>query len=147
MSGKPAVSTFQLHPRLANDCIDLGRFDLCRVLLMNERTHPWLILVPQRAGVSEICELSETDQKTLIVESSRIARAMLALFRPDKLSIAAIGNLVPQLHIHHVARFRTDPAWPGTVWGRAPMEAYDAAELAALRPRLREALPELWPPA
>jgi diadenosine tetraphosphate (Ap4A) HIT family hydrolase len=102
------MNDFTLHPRLMGDCLSLGSLELCRVLLMNDRTYPWLILVPQRAGITEIFELPEADQQRLIAESSCVARALMDVFRPDKLNIAAIGNLVPQLHIHHVARFRTD---------------------------------------
>lgn len=137
------MNDFELHPRLAADCITLGRLRLCRVLLMNDRSYPWLILVPQRTGISEIFELSDPDQQLLIAESSRISRALVSIFKPDKLNIAAIGNLVPQLHVHHVARFTSDPAWPGTVWGRARGEPYTAAECEALRRAFAHSLPEL----
>jgi diadenosine tetraphosphate (Ap4A) HIT family hydrolase len=137
------MNGFILHPRLAADCLTLGALPLCRVLLMNDLTYPWLILVPQRAGISEIFELSEADQHALIAESSRVAHAMMTLFKPDKLNIAAIGNLVPQLHVHHVARFRTDPAWPGTVWGRERGEPYADEQVGELRRAFRNRLPDL----
>jgi diadenosine tetraphosphate (Ap4A) HIT family hydrolase len=137
------MSTFELHPRLRNDCHSLGRLDLCRVLLMNDRTYPWLILVPQRVRVTEIFQLAETDQRLLIGESSKVAQAMVSIFRPDKLNIAAIGNLVPPLHVHHVARFVTDPAWPGTVWGRVPGEGYSPTEVDAVREAIGAEIPEL----
>lgn len=137
------MNDFTLHPRLAADCLTLGALPLCRVLLMNDRTYPWLILVPQRAGISEICELSETDQQALIAESSRVAQVLMTLFKPDKLNIAAIGNLVPQLHVHHVARFRTDPAWPGTVWGRERGEPYSDNQFGELLRAVRNHLPGL----
>lgn len=137
------MSDFELHPRLAADCLTLGRLELCRVLLMNDTTYPWLILVPERAGIAEIFELPAGDQRRLIAESSRVARALIALFQPDKLNIAAIGNLVPQLHIHHVARFRTDPAWPGTVWGRERGAPYSAAGIAELGEAFARLVPEL----
>jgi len=141
------MNDFTLHPRLAGDCLTLGTLPLCRVLLMNDRTYPWLILVPQRNGIAEICELSEADQHVLIAESSSVAQAMLTLFKPDKLNIAAIGNLVPQLHVHHVARFRSDPAWPGTVWGRERGEPYADDQFGELRRGLRGRLPDLQGPA
>ena len=134
---------FELHPRLLNDCHSLGRLDLCRVLLMDDRTYPWLILVPERDGVSEIFHLSDADQIELIAESSAVARGMVSAFRPDKLNIAAIGNLVPQLHVHHVARFATDPAWPGTVWGRGPGERYCPAGVDAVREGMAAVIPAL----
>lgn len=115
---------FRLHPRLRQDCIDLGRFELCRLLLMNDRSYPWFILVPERAGITEIFQLTEQDQIQLARESSALATAMAAVFRPEKLNIAAIGNIVRQLHIHHVARDVNDPAWPGVVWGRPPGAPY-----------------------
>jgi diadenosine tetraphosphate (Ap4A) HIT family hydrolase len=127
---------FKLHPRLAQDCIPLGRFPLCRLLLMNERRYPWFILVPERAGVGEIFQLSEADQIQWLRESSELSRTLAELFRPDKLNIAAIGNLVPQLHVHHVARYRNDPAWPAPVWGKSEPLAYSAEEVAAVREKI-----------
>lgn len=134
---------FTLHPRLQQDCCDLGRLELCRLLLMNDRTYPWFILVPERENVAEIYQLSESDQVLLIRESSMLARAMERLFRPDKLNIAAIGNLVPQLHVHHLVRKVSDPAWPGTVWGRPPGEAYAPLQVDAISGAMTAELPVL----
>jgi diadenosine tetraphosphate (Ap4A) HIT family hydrolase len=103
---------------------------------MNESRYPWLILVPERAGVTEIFELNGKDQIRLIQESSRVARHLKSSFNADKLNVAAIGNLVPQLHIHHVARFRDDSAWPAPVWGRFEPNVYTAESLAILLERL-----------
>lgn len=95
---------------------------------MNDARYPWFILVPQREHAREICDLTTTDQHVLMDESSHLARAMIAAYAPDKLNIAAIGNIVPQLHVHHVARYRTDAAWPKPVWGLFAPAAYtDAA--------------------
>lgn len=127
---------FTLHPRLQDDAIRLGRFSLCQVLLMNESRYPWLILVPQRPGVSEIHELADDDQVRLIRESAALARQLQQVFTADKLNIAAIGNLVPQLHVHHVVRFRDDPAWPLPVWGHFPPEPYSPEALAHRLARL-----------
>jgi diadenosine tetraphosphate (Ap4A) HIT family hydrolase len=109
---------FTLHPRLAEDCIPLGRFGLCRLLLMNDSHYPWFILVPEIADVTEIYQLSKTDKITLTAESSFLAENLADLYRADKMNIAAIGNLVPQLHIHHIVRYRSDAAWPAPVWGK-----------------------------
>ncbi|SMF95543.1 Diadenosine tetraphosphate (Ap4A) hydrolase [Methylomagnum ishizawai] len=139
---------FELHPRLAQDGLPLGRFPLCRLLLMNERRYPWFILVPERPGIAEIHQLPDADQIRLIRESSALGGALAAAFAADKLNIAALGNLVPQLHVHHVVRYRHDPAWPAPVWGRFEPWAYDAAGLAAVRERLAGmALPDFvpWP--
>ena len=130
------MSEFELHPRLAQDCHLLGRLSLCRVLLMNESRYPWLILVPQHSGMTEIHQLSAADQLTLIQESSLIARQLQHVLMPDKLNIATIGNLVPQLHVHHIARYRADPAWPAPVWGRFDPVPYAPDALTTLCDRL-----------
>lgn len=135
---------FQLHSRLEQDCEQLGRFTLCRLLLMRDANYPWCILVPEREGIGEIYQLGEDDQRLLMRESSLLAETMARLFNADKMNIAALGNVVPQLHVHHVARRRDDPAWPDPIWGRRPARAYAADELpqrtAVLRESLRDAL-------
>jgi len=119
---------FALHPRLAADTIEIGQLALCRVLLMNDTNYPWLILVPQRPGLREIFELNTDDQIQLIHESSHVAHIMHTHFKADKMNIAALGNMVPQLHIHHIARHVHDSAWPAPVWGCAPTRPYGAAQ-------------------
>lgn len=121
------MPTFDLHPRLA---IELIQLPLCRVLLMNDAQYPWLILVPQRAGLREIFELSSNDQIQLIHESSMLSRLMHSHFKADKMNIAALGNLVPQLHIHHIARYTHDPAWPAPVFGVHTARPYSHQALA-----------------
>lgn len=116
---------FTLHPRLAADCHVLGELKLCTVLLMNDAQYPWCILVPRRTSVREIYELCDVDQAQLLRESSMLGRAMMQAFGGAKLNIGALGNLVPQLHVHHIVRFETDPAWPAPVWGRHPPQPYD----------------------
>jgi len=111
---------FTLHPQLAADSFILGDFPLCRLLLMNDANFPWFILVPRRAAVREIYELPDHDQQQLLRESSHLAARLTGIFRADKLNIAALGNLVPQLHIHVVGRNPGDPCWPGVVWGNLP---------------------------
>ncbi len=139
---------FQLHPQLDNDCIHLGKLRLCRVLLMNESRYPWLILVPERSGMTELFELAEADQLQLIRESCVIAHHLKRAFAADKLNVAAIGNLVPQLHVHHVVRYRTDPAWPAPVWGRLPPEPYQPNALESCLDKLRLAeIPDFEPAA
>lgn len=133
-------SDWSLHPQLAADTVVIGDLPLGRVLLSNDANYPWTILVPRRAGIREIHELSEADQQQLLRESSWLARALIAEFAPTKLNIAALGNVVPQLHVHHIARFDHDPAWPAPIWGRVPATTYDAADravrIASLRARL-----------
>lgn len=118
-------SAFAVHPRLAADTFDLGRLPLCRVLLMNDARFPWIILVPERPEVTEIHQLSDADQVTLIRESSLVAARMAEAFGADKMNVAALGNIVPQLHLHHVVRRRGDAAWPGPVWGSGAAVPYD----------------------
>ncbi|MDO9163327.1 MAG: HIT domain-containing protein [Methylococcaceae bacterium] len=109
---------FTLHTRLQQDCITVGRFDLCRLLMMNDSLYPWFILVPEKADISEIYQLNQAERSLLIEESSYLAEHLALLYKADKMNVAAIGNMVPQLHIHHIVRYRTDKAWPGPVWGK-----------------------------
>lgn len=116
---------FDLHTRLAADCIRVGRLPLNMLLLMNDSRYPWFVLVPQRSGITEIFQLSESDQNQLWRESACLARNLLQSFHADKINIGALGNLVPQLHIHHIARCTSDPAWPGPVWGHSEPVLYE----------------------
>jgi len=135
------MTAFALDPRLAGDTHLVADFDLCRVLLMDDARFPWLILVPRRIGLTEIIELSRDDQHALLDEVDRAARTLHALYKPDKLNVAALGNLVAQLHVHVIARFHRDAAWPRPVWGVGERAAYPDVEraqrLAALRLALR----------
>jgi diadenosine tetraphosphate (Ap4A) HIT family hydrolase len=121
-----------IHPLLVKDCQLLGRFMLNHLLLMRDANYPWFILVPDREGISEIHQLSEADQQQLLRESSQLSMALESAFSPDKLNIAALGNVVPQLHLHHIARYKTDAAWPTPVWGKVPAKPYLDYELAAV---------------
>lgn len=138
---------FELHPRLKQDCHELGRFPLSRLLLMNDRRFPWFILVPERQDIREIFHLGEADRSQLLRESCHLSAGIDAAFRPDKLNIAAIGNLVPQLHVHHIARYQTDPLWPAPVWGSGPAVPYAPADLDELRERFCPLLAEGFAPA
>lgn len=125
--------SFTLHPRLAADTIGLGRLTLCRLLLMNDARWPWFILVPERAGVKEIFELEEKDQVLLHAETMLLSRSVSDSFQADKMNIAALGNVVPQLHVHVIARFECDSAWPAPVWGKGEPQPYDAPGLKRVR--------------
>jgi diadenosine tetraphosphate (Ap4A) HIT family hydrolase len=120
--------TFQLHPQLQKDCFLLGRFALSQVLLMNDCQFPWFILVPEREQVTEVFQLPPDERVLLQEESCFLAKALAAIFQADKMNIAAIGNIVPQLHIHHVVRFKTDLAWPAPVWGKLAAVPYSGNE-------------------
>ncbi|MDD1792927.1 HIT domain-containing protein [Enterovibrio makurazakiensis] len=109
--------TFELHPRLEADTTWLGDFPLCRILLSKENIGPWIILVPKVDGVTELHHLSDTDQQQFMRESSLLAAKLEFHTNADKLNMGALGNMVPQLHVHHIARFQDDAAWPAPVWG------------------------------
>ena len=126
----------KLHPQLEKDCYLLGEFNLCSLLLLNDANYPWFILVPNREGMSEIHQLTASDQQQLLAESMYFSRCLEQVFHPDKLNIAALGNVVPQLHIHHIARFRADACWPAPVWGAAPSISYDEEQVNAIVARL-----------
>ena len=112
--------TFEPHPRLAADTHFVADWPLCRVLRMNDVAYPWLVLVPRRKDVREIIDLEESDQQILLQEIGRTSDALRTHCKPDKLNVAALGNVVPQLHIHVIARFTGDPAWPRPIWGVQP---------------------------
>lgn len=131
---------FELDHRLQNDCVEIGSLMLCKILLMKDANYPWLILVPQRQGITEIFELDAEDQEQLVWESSFVASRVMTLFGGDKMNIAALGNVVSQLHIHHVVRKKVDPAWPNPVWGAVPAKAYKPRDLSQRLDALREAL-------
>lgn len=127
---------FELHSQLAKDCLVLGQLPLCKVLLMNDSNYPWIILVPSLEGLKEIIDLDAGRQQQLWQESSVVSHLLKTVFAAEKLNIAALGNQVPQLHIHHIARFSADPAWPAPVWGRLPAQAYTEAGHATVTAKI-----------
>lgn len=131
---------FELHPQLKADTITLGYFDLSHILLMNNASVPWLILVPQIAELTEWYHLSEQEQRQLHDESMLLSRLLMQEFEGDKLNTGALGNLVPQLHLHHVVRFKTDPAWPAPVWGNLAANPYTRTQLDTQVSRLQTLL-------
>jgi len=134
------ASDWSLHSQLKKDTIDIGDLPLCRVLVIKDAHYPWLLLVPRRAGAVEIIDLDEVAQAQLMTEISRVSRALKEITQCDKLNIAALGNLVPQLHVHVIARRSSDAAWPRPVWGVMPPLAHDAEEvqnfISALRRKI-----------
>ncbi len=136
------MTEFLLHARLACDTTMVGRFPLSLLLLLNDSRYPWFVLVPQRPDITEMHHLCEADALQLMRESVRLAQAMELAFSPDKLNIAALGNIVPQLHVHHIARFRNDVAWPEPVWGQLPPKPYDETRRCEVLMRIRRALAE-----
>lgn len=133
------TSSFALHEILARDSIPVARWALSRVLLMNDANYPWLVLVPERPGMRDLHDLLPNDLATLMDEVVRASRALQSLFKPDKLNVAALGNMVPQLHVHVIARFNNDRAWPKPVWGVVPAKPYDENAADELISDLRSA--------
>lgn len=122
---------FVLHERLEADTVFVTDWPLCRVLLLNDSNYPWLVLVPRRHGVVEVHELDQDDRHTLMEEMAEVARRLQNHTNAPKMNVAALGNVVPQLHVHVVARFTTDAAWPRPIWGVVPGAPYDPQSLAA----------------
>ena len=129
---------FVIDERLQQDCERILDFSLCRVLLMRDSQYPWFILVPKRANIEEIYQLSKQDLSLLMHESTRFGEGIMQLFKGDKLNVAALGNVVSQLHLHHIVRFREDAAWPEPVWGKLPAQPYTPEQLASRIAQVRE---------
>lgn len=136
----PPATGWHLHPQLAEDTHPIAAFELSELRLMDDANHPWLILVPRLEGATEWIDLDVRQQATLSHEISIASRVLQREFRPHKLNVAALGNLVPQLHIHVIARFEHDIAWPRPVWGTASAKRYSAEELAGRVGQLQTAL-------
>jgi diadenosine tetraphosphate (Ap4A) HIT family hydrolase len=122
-------TAWSLHPQLKKDTIDIGDLPLSRVLVIKDANYPWLLLVPRREGAVDIIDLDEVAQAQLMTEMTRVSRALKDITKCDKLNVAALGNMVPQLHIHVIARRTSDVAWPRPVWGVAPPLSHDAEEV------------------
>jgi diadenosine tetraphosphate (Ap4A) HIT family hydrolase len=130
---------FTLHERLKADTLDITRLRLSRVLLMNDSSFPWLVLVPERENIRELYDLDEKERSLLIEEITLSARIIEHLYKPDKINVGALGNLVPQLHIHVIGRFESDRAWPGPVWGAGPAQPYGDDEKERTREKFERA--------
>ncbi len=132
--------SFELHPQLAKDTTVIGHFPLCNALLHKDNAVPWVILVPKRANVKELHHLPMHDQRQFLSESQAVSQALEAIFIPDKLNMGALGNMVPQLHIHHIARFIDDVAWPGPIWGNTKGEFRSENEQREILGRIQNVL-------
>ena len=127
---------FNLHPQLAADSIELADFPLCKLLLCNDSAYPWFILVPKIADITEIYQLDWQQQQQLLNESSLLSELLMQVFSGDKMNVAALGNVVEQLHVHHVVRFKADAQWPKPIWGQQPTTPYSEAAIASLKEKL-----------
>jgi diadenosine tetraphosphate (Ap4A) HIT family hydrolase len=129
------MSEFAVDPVIQSLTLKLADWPLCRVFVYNDSRFPWGLLVPRRAGVVEICDLGAGDQAQLMEEIDRLSKLVRALPGVEKLNVGALGNMVPQLHVHVIGRHKGDPAWPGPVWGHSPPVPWPdpaTAPLAAL---------------
>ncbi len=140
------AADFALDARLDADTATVGDLDFARVLLMNDARFPWLIVVPRRAGLRELTDLPLHDQHRLLDDINRVAHVLHVLKKPDKLNIAALGNVVAQLHVHVIARFTSDAAWPRPVWGVGASEPFSSDALDDAVRTYRAALQlDAWP--
>jgi diadenosine tetraphosphate (Ap4A) HIT family hydrolase len=136
-----STPSWTLHPQLASDTVNLGNLPLCQVLVIQDANYPWLLLVPRRPDIVEVLDLDEVEQAQLMTETTRVARALREITKCDKLNIAALGNVVPQLHVHVIARRKTDAAWPRPVWGVVPPVNHDPEELKQFISAIRK---KIW---
>lgn len=131
---------FELNPVLGRDSILVGHFSLCQLRIINDSQFPWFILVPQRNDISEIYQLVEEDRQQLLLESCLLAEVLHDAFSATKLNIAALGNQVPQLHVHHIVRYKSDPCWPDPIWGKSKAVPYGKSELAGILQKVQSLL-------
>ena len=134
------MAEFTLDPQLEKDSVPLAELELCTVRLMNDANYPWLLMVPKYDGLVELIDLARQDQHRLMDEIRQVSNALQSATDCDKLNVAALGNMVRQLHIHVIARFEGDGAWPGPVWGKVPAIAYSDDQIEALTAKLQTAL-------
>ncbi len=141
MPQNAASTSWALHPQLERDTVPIGDLALCRALLINDANYPWMLLVPRRPGIVEIIDLPDSEQAQLMAEIALASRVIKTATGCEKINVAALGNVVPQLHVHVIARIRGDAAWPKPVWGAVPAVAYKPPALQALLDELRQRLP------
>lgn len=135
---------FVLDPRLLQDTLPIGDFPLCTLLLSNDSNYPWFILVPKRPDISEVFQLSETEQAQLWKETTYLSTILDRAFQADKMNVAALGNVVNQLHMHVIVRRVGDAAWPAPVWGKHPAKPYSPDEVARITSQLKSGLTEAF---
>lgn len=133
-------TAWTLNARIAADTVPVGDLPLCRILLAKDANYPWLMLVPRRSGIFELMDYGADDRRTLSAEIDAAARALKAITGCDKINIAALGNVVPDVHIHVIGRRHSDPAWPKPVWGAVPAIDYEPAACDRLIKTLQDAL-------
>lgn len=136
--------TFKLHELLQRDAIELLALPLSTLLLMNDSNYPWFVLVPRVDNIQDIYQLDWEQQQQFLNESSMLSEILMQLFKGTKMNVAALGNICPQLHVHHIVRFEEDISWPKPVWGQVPMKAYTLTELENLKEKVLPALDKIF---
>ena len=131
---------FELHPDLVRDGIDIGCLALCRILLIDDANYPWFVLVPERRNITDTIDLTEDDYAQLWAESRLFSRVIMNAFGGQKLNVAALGNMTPQLHVHHVVRYEDDPAWPGPIWGKHPLKPYSHRQVEEIKNKIKTSM-------
>lgn len=134
---------FVLHNDLQRDCIEIMDLPLCKLLLCNDSNYPWFIMVPRRSGISDIHQLDWQDQQQLLNESSAVSELLMQYFNGEKMNVAALGNVTPQLHIHHVVRFSSDPSWPKPIWGQLPLKPYTPDKVEEIKKQISKMLVQI----
>lgn len=134
------METFRLDERLSRDSVLVTRLGLCELRLQNDKRWPWLVLVPQRDGVSELFDLTPLDQAVLTFETNLVASALKEVTGATKINVGALGNIVRQLHVHIIARNEGDTCWPGPIWGHGKPVPYAAGEKETLMKKISGAL-------
>jgi diadenosine tetraphosphate (Ap4A) HIT family hydrolase len=139
-----SIHVFVLDSRLRQDTLPIGDFPLCTLLLSNDSNYPWFILVPKRSDISEVFQLEEAEQAQLWTETTYLSAVLSRTFAADKMNVAALGNVVSQLHMHVIVRRVGDAAWPAPVWGRHPARPYSTDEVGRIVSQLKPVLTETF---
>lgn len=129
--------SFTLHERIEADSVFVADLPLCQIRLINNATYPWALLIPRQDNIKETIDLSDNDQQQLMKEIALLSKVMQKIYSPDKLNIAGLGNMVPQLHMHVIARFKEDPAWPNAIWGTGGVP-YAETDITSVVQRLKD---------
>lgn len=137
------MNEFLLHSQLAADSFYLGDLELSALLLINDKQFPWMLLVPRRKNIREIYQLKQSEQQKLWQESQLLSQSLMEIYKGDKLNVASIGNMVPQLHLHHIVRYQDDLCWPAPVWGRLQMVSYEPQTVIQVQDKISQKLTDL----
>ena len=134
---------FNLHPRLIKDTIHIADLKLCRLVLMNDSNYPWFILIPRKNDIQELYQLSIDDRYQLISETDCIAKRLSLHFKATKMNVAALGNIVPQLHVHVIVRKKNDATWPNPIWNGVPIIFYTEEKINMIILEVKKLLDDL----